>query len=79
MFKSACDVMKKSIILSVLLMLLGSVLEAGALFLSLETSIPVFLIYGGLAAIFLGLILLLVILFAVMLPNVSKRLSACQN
>lgn len=79
MIKSACDFMKKSIILSALLMLVGSILEVVALFLSFETMIPVLLIYGGFVAISLGLILLLAILIAVIIPNVSKRLSACQH
>jgi len=79
MFTSACDLMKKSIILSALLMLVGSVLEVAALFLSFETIVPVLFIYGGFAAISLGLILLLVIMIAVILPNVSKRLNACQH
>ena len=79
MIKSACDFMKKSIRLSALLMRVGAILEVVALFLSFDTIIPVLFIYGGFAAISLGLILLLAILIAVIIPKVSKRLSACQH
>lgn len=79
MFKSACDTMKKSILLSAILIASGSALEVLALFLSFESMVPALFIYGGFAAISLGIVLMLLTLVATLLPGVNERLSSCQH
>ncbi len=79
MFKSACDTVKISVMLSAFFLINGALLEIAAQFLTLDSMTPVFLAYAGVMAIFLGLVGLLGTLFAVMLPNVNQRLQACQH
>ncbi|MCP3850733.1 MAG: hypothetical protein GY694_10935 [Gammaproteobacteria bacterium] len=79
MFKSACDTVKISVMLSAFFLINGALLEMAAQFLTLDSMTPVFLAYAGVIAIFLGLVGLLGTLFAVMLPNVNQRLQACQH
>ena len=79
MLKSACDVMKKSIVLTAALLLTGILLEIIAQFLSLETIAPVMFTYGGVFAISLGLIIFAATLIAIMIPKVNQSLDSCQH
>jgi len=79
MIKSACNAMKKSIMLSAALLVTGVVLEIIAQFLALETMIPVIFTYGGFMAISLGLLIILATLVAIMLPKVNQHLDSCQH
>lgn len=79
MIKSACDVMKKSIVLTVILLVTGTLLEVIAQFLSLETIAPVVFTYGGVFAISLGLIIFAATLIAIMIPKVNRHLDNCQH
>jgi len=79
MFKSACDAVKKSVILVAFFFALGATLEIVAQFLTLEGVIPVYFAYMGIIAIFVGLIILVATLIAVMIPKVNQHLQACQH
>jgi hypothetical protein len=79
MFKSACDTMKKSIITASLLLVFGTIIGLSGLLFSLESVYPVLIIYAGLFAISLGVLILLITLLAVMIPSVNQRLDACQH
>ena len=79
MFKSACDVVKKSVILSASLLTIGALLEIVANFLTLESSIPVYFAYAGIFAMFFGILVLFITLFAVLIPKVNQHLQACQH
>ncbi len=79
MIKSACNVMKKSIVSAAALLLTGTLLEIIAQFLSLETITPVIFTYGGVFAISLGLIIFTATLIAIMIPKVSQHLDSCQH
>ena len=79
MFKSACDVMKKIVILSASLLLTGAVLEILAQLITTESMIPIFFAYAGVFAIGAGIVVLLGVFVAMMIPAVSQRLDACQH
>jgi len=79
MFKSACDVVKKSVILSALLLTTGALLEVGAKFLSFESIIPVYFAYAGIFIMFIGVFVLFITLIAVLIPKVNQHLQACQH
>jgi len=79
MIKSACDVMKKSILLSATLLVVGVILEIIAQFLSFETIFPVIFTYGGFLAISLGVLIVLVTFAAIMVPKINQHLDACQH
>ncbi|MCW8932431.1 MAG: hypothetical protein OQL19_19620 [Gammaproteobacteria bacterium] len=79
MFKSACDVVKKSVMLSALFLTIGALLEIAAQLLTLENMIPVFFAYAGVMAIFIGLVGILATLVAVLIPGINQRLQACQH
>ena len=79
MFKSACDVMKKSVMLSALFLTVGALLEIAAQFLTLESMIPVYFAYAGVFAIFLGAIGMTAVLVAILIPTINQRLQGCQH
>ena len=79
MFKSACDVMKKSVVFSASLLMSGVLLEIIAQFLSLNSMVPIFFAYAGVFAIGLGALVLLGTFIAIMLPNVNQQLKTCQH
>jgi hypothetical protein len=79
MFNSACDVLKKSVMLSAFFLTIGALLEIAAQFLTLESMVPVFFAYAGVFAIFLGLVGILATLIAVMIPKVNQHLQSCQH
>lgn len=79
MFSSACNVMKKSVMLSAFLFTLGALLEIAAQFLTLENMLPVYFAYAGVFAIFLGIIGMFATLIAIMIPKVNQSLQACQH
>ncbi len=79
MFKSACDVVTKSVILAAFFFAIGVTLEIVAQFLTLEGVIPAYFAYMGIIAMFMGLIILLATLIAVMVPKVNQHLQACQH
>jgi hypothetical protein len=79
MIRSACDVMKKTVIFSISLIVIGSLFEVVALLMSLTSVFPATFTYLGLGFILLGLIGLIAITIAIMLPGVSKQLDACQH
>ena len=79
MFSSACDVMKKSVMLSAFFLINGALLEIAAQFLTLESMIPVYFAYAGVFAIFLGVLGIFAVLVAILIPNINQRLQACQH
>lgn len=79
MFKSTCDAIKKSVMLSAFFLTIGALLEIAAQFLTLESMVPIFFAYAGVMAIFLGLVGMLVTLVAVLIPTINQRLQACQQ
>jgi len=79
MIKSACDAMKKSIVLSAFFLLTGTLLEMIALLLSFETMIPVIFIYVGIFLISMGLIIFLATFIVIMIPKVNQQLEHCQH
>ena len=79
MFKSACDAMKKSIMLSAVLVVTGVILEIIAQFLTLESMIPAVFTYGGFIVMSLGLFLMLGTLLVTLLPFINRRLNGCQH
>ena len=79
MIKSACSTMKKSLALSGVLLLTGIILEVIAQFLSLESMIPALFAYAGAISIFLGFIVLVAALIAMMIPKVNRDLDSCQH
>ena len=79
MFKSACDAMKKFVIFSASLLLTGAVLEVLAQLITTESMIPIFFAYAGVFAIGAGIVILLGVFVAMMIPAVSQRLDACQH
>jgi len=56
MFKSACDVVKKSVMLSAFFLTIGALLEVAAQLLTVESMVPIFFAYAGVFAIFLGFV-----------------------
>ena len=79
MIKSACSIMKKSIVLTAALIVTGTLLEIAAQFLSLESIAPVVFTYSGVFAISLGLIIFTATLIAIMIPKVNQHLDSCQH
>ncbi len=79
MFSSACDVMKKSVMLSAFFLTIGALLEVAAQLLTLKSMIPVYFAYAGIFSIFLGVLGIFVVLIAVMIPSISQRLQSCQH
>jgi len=79
MFKSACDVVKKSVMLSASLLFVGALLEIGAIFLTLESTIPVYFAYAGILAMFIAVLVLFMTLIAVLIPRVNQHLQSCQH
>lgn len=79
MFNSACDAMKKSVMLSAFFLTIGALLEIAAQFLTLENMIPVYFAYAGVFAIFLGVVGIFATLVAIMIPKVNKHLQTCQH
>lgn len=79
MFISACDTMRKVVILSASLFLIGILLEIMTQLITFESMISVFFAYAGIFAIGLGLVILLGVFIAMMIPAVSHHLDACQH
>jgi len=79
MFKSACDVIKKSVMLSAFFLTIGALLEIAAQFLAPESMIPVFFAYAGVFAIFLGVLGILATFIAILIPKVNQHLQGCQH
>ncbi len=79
MLTSACSVMKKMVIFSVSLIVIGSFFEVAALLMSLTSVFPATFTYLGLGFILLGIAGLVATGIAIMLPMVNKRLDACQH
>ena len=79
MFKSACDVMKKVVIVSASLLLSGAILELLAQLITTESMLPIFFAYAGVFAIGTGIVVLLGVFIAMMIPAVSHKLDACQH
>ena len=79
MINSACSLMKKSVVLSISLIVIGSLFEVVALLMSLTSIFPATFTYLGLGFILLGVLGLMAITVAILLPVVSKRLDACQH
>ncbi len=79
MFSSACNAMKKSVMLSAFFLTIGVLLEITTQFLSLKSMAPVYFAYAGVFAIFLGIVGIITVSVAVMIPSVSQRLQSCQH
>ena len=79
MASSACSIMKKSVVFSISLIVIGSLFEVAALLMSLTSVFPATFTYLGLGFILLGLIGLIGTVIVIMLPVVSRHLEACQH
>ncbi|MBE9525530.1 MAG: hypothetical protein IME94_01015 [Proteobacteria bacterium] len=79
MFKSACDVMKKVVIVSASLLLTGAILEVLAQLMTTESMVPIFFAYAGVFAIGTGIVVLLGVFVAMMIPSISQKLDTCQH
>lgn len=79
MFKSACDVMKKVVIASASLLLTGAILEVLAQLMTTESMVPIFFAYAGVFAIGTGIVVLLGVFVAMMIPSISHKLDTCQH
>ena len=79
MIKSACNIMKKSVMLSAVFIVVGTILEIITQFLTFETIVPAIFTYGGLLIISLGIVIILVTAVAVMIPKVNRTLDICQH
>ena len=79
MFKSACDVMKKVVIVSASLLLTGAILELLAQLITTESMVPIFFAYAGVFAIGAGIVVLLGVFVAMMIPSISQKLDTCQH
>jgi hypothetical protein len=77
--KSTCDTMKKSLILSAVLLSVGILMELIVLFLSFETILPALFTFAGAAAIFLGIVIALAASASTMIPKVNQSIDACQH
>ncbi len=79
MGKSACNVMNKSIMISVIFLSVGILLEIIAQFLSFESMVPALFTYIGFFAIFLGLSIITGTIIAILIPKVNHYLDSCQH
>jgi len=79
MFKSICDIIKKSALASASFLAIGVILETAAQLLTLENMLPIFFAYAGVMAIFIGAVGLIGTLIAVMIPKINQQLQACQH
>ena len=79
MFKSACDVVKKSVMLSAFFFTMGALLEILAQIITTENMIPIYFAYLGIFAMLIGFIVLFVTLIAVLIPKVNQHLQSCQH
>ena len=79
MIKSACNLMKQAVALSVTFIVGGGLLVLMVQLLSLETMAPVVITYLGLFSIFAGVLILFVTIIAIMVPKVSRQLDPCQH
>lgn len=79
MFKSACDVIKKMVMLSAFFLTIGALLEIAAQLLILESMLPIFFAYAGVLALSLGFVGIITTLIAVMIPKVNQQLQHCQH
>jgi hypothetical protein len=79
MFKSACDMVKMSVMLSAFFFTMGALLEILAQILTAENMIPIYFSYIGIFAMLIGFIVLFVTLIAVLIPKVNQHLQSCQH
>lgn len=79
MIKSACNLMKRTVVLSVTFIAGGSLLVLMAQLLSLETMTPVVFTYLGLFSMFAGVLIIFATIIAIMVPRVSRQLDLCQH
>lgn len=79
MIKSACDLMKRAVVLSVMFIAGGSLFVLMAQLLPLETMVPVIFTYLGLFSMFAGVLVIFVTIMAIMMPKVSRQLDLCQH
>ncbi len=79
MIKSACYLMKKAAASSATFIVLGGIIVLISQLLNLGTVAPAILSYLGFISVFVGLLIMLITLLALMLPKVSQRLEQCQH
>ncbi|MEA3303373.1 MAG: hypothetical protein U9Q75_08890 [Pseudomonadota bacterium] len=79
MIKSACSLMKKAVVSSVVLFLSGIVLVLVAQQLSLQSALPATFLALGFISIVVGVVIMAVTIIAIMLPKVSRQLELCQH
>ena len=79
MIRSACNLMKQAVVLSVTFIVGGGLLVLMAQLLSLETMAPVVFTYLGLFSIFAGVLILFATIIVIMVPKVSRQLDPCQH
>lgn len=79
MFKSACDVMKKAMMASILLITTGIFIEIVTKFLVFSGIFPDLIDYSGLYAVFLGIIGIVLALVISLIPRVNDQLKSCQH
>ncbi len=79
MIRSACNLMKQAVVLSVAFIIGGGMLVLMAQLLSLETMAPVVFTYMGFFSIFAGVLILVATSIVIMVPKVSRQLDPCQH
>jgi hypothetical protein len=79
MFKSACDGMKKAMMVSILLITTGIFIEIITKFLVFSGIFPILVAYSGLYAVFLGIMGIVITLFITLIPRVNEQLKSCQH
>lgn len=79
MIKSACYLMKKATASSVSLILVGGLLVLLSQLMTLGTVVPAIISYLGFISVFIGLLVMLITLVAIMFPKVSQSLEQCQH
>lgn len=79
MFRSACDLMKKSTLTSATLVIGGALLSLLAPTLPTKSALPMLVSYLGLFAVVFGSLLMVAIAIAILLPKVSRDMNLCRH
>jgi hypothetical protein len=71
--------MKKSIVISGVMLLIGSLLEVSVLLFNPDNIFEILLVYSGFGFLLSGVLLLTVTFLTVMVPSVNEKLNDCQH
>ncbi len=79
MIKSACNLMRRAVVLSAAFIVGGGLLLLVVQLLSLEAMASVVFNYLGLFSILAGILMFFATIIAIMVPKVNRQLDACQH